>query len=77
MTERDLGPLVGSPPSRGVDTAPGSDARGESNAGFSTCFPDCVEHSYSSMEFGCFGVSSVLGRRSVCADAPVTDPAGG
>ncbi|MEV0062947.1 hypothetical protein [Nocardia sp. NPDC050718] len=43
-------------------------------SGFSTCFADCVEHSYSSMEFGCFGVSSVLGRSAVCRDAPTANP---
>ncbi|MET9214328.1 MULTISPECIES: hypothetical protein [unclassified Nocardia] len=43
-------------------------------SGFSTCFADCVEHSYSSMEFGCFGVSSVLGRSAVCHDAPMSNP---
>ncbi len=35
---------------------------------FVACYPDCVEHSYSSVEFGCFGLPSVLGRHGAGGD---------
>ncbi|MBW0275046.1 hypothetical protein ATM97_27985 [Nocardia sp. MH4] len=44
------------------------------SGGFSTCCADRVEHAHSSMEFGCFGMSSVLGRGGVCPDSPVRCP---
>lgn len=44
------------------------------SGGFSTCCADRVEHAHSSMEFGCFGMSSVLGRGGGCPDSPVRCP---
>ncbi len=47
-----------------ADSEPGTAEGASGDAAtrkFVACYQDCVEHFYSSVEFGCFGLTSVLG----------------
>ncbi|GEM33832.1 hypothetical protein NN3_48390 [Nocardia neocaledoniensis NBRC 108232] len=63
-----IGVVAGGAADSEPDTADGASGDAATRK-FVACYPDCVEHSYSSVEFGCFGLTSVLGPHGAGGDA--------